>query len=540
MSDQCMEVAAARHRLAVRSPAAFILTLLLALVLSACATRPHADYERTPTFSLAGHKKTDLGRFFQEELDAHPGESGVALIRSSEWAFRVRAALADMAQKTLDLQYYIWDLDRAGSVLAERVLRAADRGVRVRILIDDINTGESEFEFAALDLHPNIEIRLFNPFGRRGLRGLDFVLDLDRVNHRMHNKAFIADNSLAIIGGRNIGDDYFGVDTVANFRDLDMTVVGPVVQDVSRSFDVYWNSEQAIPVSAIIDVESPGDETQSGRERFYDWVSNIDDFPYDIHHSREELFEQFEQFRPNFVWARAYALYDAPHKLKMDKNSLVDNKNRVAANLRQAAGGRRDELMLEAAYLIPGERGVEATRRQYMRGVRVRILTNSLATNDVAAAHAGYAKYRKDLLRAGAELYELRPDASLARRDWLMLAGKSRASLHTKAFVSDRNLVAVGSFNLDPRSEYLNTEIVVLVESPELAEQVRAYMQVGMAPENSYRVTLEPNEKGTQRLVWTTVDENGETVRYYTDPEAGTWQRFSAWLMSLLPIEEHL
>ncbi len=226
-------------------------TLLFALALGGCATRLPVAPERSPSSAFDKPLETELGRFFQAELTAHPGKSGVAMVSTSEWGFRARAGLANMAEKTLDVQYYIWEDDTTGKVLAERLLRAADRGVRVRMLLDDINAGDTDFQFARMDEHPNIEIRLFNPFANRSSRMPEFVFNLDRLNYRMHNKAYIADNAIAIVGGRNIGDDYFGVGSVANFRDLDLAIAGPAVRKISHSFDLYWNSEWAVPISAL-------------------------------------------------------------------------------------------------------------------------------------------------------------------------------------------------------------------------------------------------------------------------------------------------
>jgi len=517
----------------VRHCRSWCITLILALALGGCATRLPVAPERSSSTAFDKPLETGLGRFFQSELAAHPGKSGVAMVSTSEWGFRARAGLANMAEKTLDLQYYIWEVDSAGSILAERVLRAADRGVRVRMLIDDVNTGNTDFKFARMDDHPNIEIRLYNPFAKRDARISEFVFNVNRLNHRMHNKAFIADNALAIVGGRNIGNNYFGVDTVANFRDLDLALVGPVVQEVSRSFDEFWNSEWSVPVSYLVEETLTQQEFLTRKARLYDWVKNVQDFPYPIDTTSEALFVKLDEFRDNFVWTDVSIYYDAPDKLETGAEEVTDQ-------LRREGRDKQHELLVEAAYYIPGPRQLEATRLNHEKGIRQRLLTNSLATNDVAAAHAGYARYREQLIRNGVELYELRPDAGSVRKKWSLLAGRSRVSLHTKAFVADRETVAIGSFNVDPRSIALNTEIVVVIRNPGLAAQVADYMDSGVLSENSYRVLLEADEAtGNERLVWVT-EKDGQEVRYYSDPDVSVWRRFSAWFMSLLPIEEHL
>jgi len=511
------------------------LTLLFSacLLLAGCATTIPRDYERPVSSAFTEPGETELGRFFQSEMAAHPGKSGVVLVPTGEWGFRVRAGLSNQAEKTIDVQYYIWETDTAGIILAERILRAADRGVRVRMLLDHVTTKDTDFKFAQMDQHPNIEIRLFNPFANRGFRGLEFLFSLERLNHRMHNKAFIVDNAIAIVGGRNIGDNYFGVDSAENFRDLDLAVVGPVVQDVSRSFDQYWNSEFAVPISAIIEERLSEQEFQEKKAGVYRWVEEVNDYPYPIDTSSDVVMAKLEEVRGDFIWAPAKALYDEPSKLETKEEEVADHLILL--------GKEKDhEVIIESAYVIPGPEGVERTRLNKERGIRQRLLTNSLATNDVAAAHAGYAKYRRDLIRNGLELYELRPDASSVKKNWSALVGRSKASLHTKAFVVDRQLVAIGSFNVDPRSIALNTEIVILVESDELAARVLKYMDDGIRPENSYRVMLETDaETGTERLVWIT-EIDGEEVRYYSDPEVGIWRRFSTWFMGLFPIEKHL
>jgi putative cardiolipin synthase len=503
------------------------------LLLFGCATTIPEDYARPVSMSLADPADTRLGHFFQSGTDAHPEYSGVLLVPTGEWAFRTRAGLSNLAEKTIDLQYYIWEDDTTGTILAERILRAADRGVRVRMLLDHIKLAKSDFSLARMDRHPNIEIRLFNPFRNRSFRGFELLFSLDRLNHRMHNKAFIVDNTIAIVGGRNIGDNYFGIDAAENFRDLDLAVVGPVVQDVSRSFDQYWNSQYAVPVSAVIKEEFTEQELLDRKMKTYRWVADLEGFPYPIDVPRSTIMARLESLRDGLIWAPARIRYNDPNKLESDDEEVMDH-------LIELGRHKESELLVESAYVIPGPGNVERVRLNKELGIRQRLLTNSLATNDVAAAHAGYARYRRDLIRNGVEIYELRPDASSARKNWSLLAGRSRASLHTKAGVIDRQVVVVGSFNLDPRSTALNTEIVIMVESTELAAQIIDFMDDGVRPENSYHVVLETDpETGAERLAWLTVTD-GKEVRYHSEPEASLWRRFSTWLIGLLPMEKHL
>jgi putative cardiolipin synthase len=504
--------------------------LAVGLLLSGCATSLPPQHEAVPSVAYASPENTRLGQEIQPDLDRHPEKSGVALIRKGQRSLQARLDLAALAEKTLDLQYYRWAVDTSGILLAAEVIRAADRGVRVRILLDDINTADSDFKFARMELHPEIEIRLFNPFRHRGFRLFDFLSDLDRVNHRMHNKAMIADNAVAIAGGRNIGDEYFDADPVANFRDLDVALMGPIVREISTSFDEFWNSEWSIPIRDVVEVEMAPEEFPAAKERLYQLVAELKAHPYKLDRSIETIRDNFTAARSDFVWAPTRLIADSPFKISSEHDE-------VATGLR--ALDVDEELLMEAAYLIVQEDGMAFLRESQAEGVRTRILTNSLATNDVAAAHAGYANCRKDLIRNGVELYELRPDSRKRKRKWSMLSTKSIASLHTKVFVVDGETTIIGSYNTDPRSRDINTEMVVLIESEELANQVKAYMADGVTPQASYRVTLEKGERGFDRLVWTT-EENGETVRYTAEPEAGLWQRFNAWLISLFPIEDQL
>lgn len=506
---------------------------LTLLTICACASTIPTGYERTVSSALTDPGSTELGQVFAADIEAHPGQSGLALIPTGETAFRARIGLANQAERTLDLQYYIWEVDDSGVLLAERVMRAADRGVRVRILLDHVTTRASDLGFSYMDHHPNVEIRLFNPLLTRKSQIFEFMADFTRLNHRMHNKAFIADNAAAIVGGRNIGDTYFGVHEDANYRDLDLLAVGPVVQDVSFSFDRYWNSDLAVPVDVLIEDRLPAQEAQEKLDELYTHVADMNDFPYPVETPKSELIARLNALRDDLVWAKAKVLYDEPDR-------MADDEATVFEELVQSGEEKEHYIVVEAAYVVPDAFIIERAADNKAKGIRQRLLTNSMATNDVAAVHAAYSRYRLQLLRNGVELYELRPDAGKLNENWSALRGRSRAGLHTKVSVADDRVVAVGSFNLDPRSFNLNTEIVLLVESAELAAQVRDYMDGGVLPENSYRVMLETDEEtGRERVVWIT-EVAGEEVRYDSEPGVGSWQRFQTWLLGLLPIEAYL
>ena len=505
---------------------ACVFFLLIGLVLAGCATLPK-EYPRNPSTAITDYTGTSLDQLFEKDAAQHPGESGFAIIRHGRQAFTARVALTDLAEKSLDLQYYIWERDETGRILAERLVRAADRGVRVRVLLDDINTESDVPIAAALDVHPNIEVRIFNPFANRGARLFDFALDLDRVNHRMHNKLLVADNAVAIVGGRNIGNHYFGVATDANFRDLDIAAAGPVVRDASTVFDHFWNSDWAVPVSALLERPYTDADLQATVRSFRERIA-AEPYPYPLDQDVAALRADLTSIRDKFIWAPGQIVWDDPNDIKAG----VEH-GRLDKAFYRKLDTLQKEILIESAYFVAGDRGVAKARELHDRGIRIRVLTNSLATNDVLAAHAGYAKYREALLASGVELYELRPDAGAIKKK--VISGQSKAALHTKAMVFDRESVFIGSFNLDPRSANLNTEAGLYVESPELAEQVIAYMDEGVRPENSYRVMLDENG----HLVWET-EINGMAVIFHQDPETGFWDRFMSGFIGLLPVEHQL
>jgi len=504
----------------------YCLLLLIGVWTTSCATLPE-DYPRRTSTAIQDYLDTSVGRLIEETAVQHPDESGFAIIRHGREAFTARIAVADLAEKSLDVQYYIWEQDATGRIFAERLIQAADRGVRVRILVDDINLAGHDSRVAAVDAHPNIEIRIFNPFANRDKRGLDFLVDLNRINHRMHNKLMVIDNAVAIVGGRNIGNHYFGVATDANFRDLDIAAAGPVVRDASRVFDHFWNGDWAVPIAALVKRSHTEADLRAFVETVHTRIAE-DEYPYPLDQDVDDLKSALAAIRDQFVWAPGRIVWDDPAGIEEGIAEGV-----MIRRLFSKARTLQSELLIESAYFVTQDKAIDAMKELTERGVRVRVLTNSLASNDVVAAHAGHAKRRKQLLEDGIELYELRPDAGAVKQR--VITGESTAALHTKAAVFDRESVFIGSFNLDPRSASINTEAGLYVESPELAEQVVAFMDEGVQPQNSYRVLL--NEDGA--LVWTTEIE-GREVRYHEEPEATLGQRFMSGVIMLLPVEHQL
>jgi putative cardiolipin synthase len=438
--------------------------------------------------------------------------------------------MTELAEKTLDLQYFSWEADATGRILAERLVQAADRGVRVRILVDDLNVLGRDTVIAALDAHPSIEIRLFNPFAHRSGHLLDFIADFDRVNHRMHNKLFVMDNAVAIVGGRNIGNHYFEVHQQVNFRDLDVIAGGPVVREASGVFDHFWNSDWAVPIRAMVDRAATEADLRRVVQTLREWISK-EPYPYpypldqDVAGYKSDLMAIFDAL----VWAPGHMIFDDPNEIKQYGRTIT-----LSEGFGRRINHVKSELLIEVPYFMVRERGIAAVKQLRERGVRIRVLTNSLASNDVLAAHAGHAKHRDELIAAGVEIYELRSDPAVKKRIFY-LTGSSRSTLHNKVMVFDRKDVFIGSLNLDPRSLDINTEAGLYIESPELAAQVIAYMDEGVRAENSYRVLLDADGD----LYWVT-ETNGKIEQYDHDPNSTAWQRAKVRLIRMLPVMDQL
>lgn len=495
--------------------------------LAACASLPE-DYPRSESTAFTDYPSTTLGQIFTAPAGTPPEDSGFVLNAEGRRAFTARIALIDLADESIDLQYFIWEPDSTGRLLAERLLRAADRGVRVRALIDDIQVDGRDQLFAAFSAHPNIELRLFNPCANRNTLVFDYLFDMGRVNQRMHNKAFVVDNAVAIIGGRNVGDIYFQVATDHNYRDLDIAAVGPVVREISDVFDYFWNGDWSVPVEALVEESPTADDLEAVRGTIAQFVADARaTYPYPLEQDVELRKGQLEAIKPELIWAPGRIVWNDPAELGAD-----GEEGAIMRALVRKLDTIDEQLLIESAHFV-APRGAERVAKLQERGVRVRILTNSLASNDVIAAHAGHAKYRKALLESGAEIYEVRADSGEIKQK--VAISESRAALHTKAVAFDHDAIFVGSFNLDPRSANINTEAGLYVESPELAAELIAFMDEGVSPENSYRVELDR----TGELVWIT-EEDGSVVRLTEEPGNTFSRQFMTDLIIALPVEDQL
>lgn len=473
--------------------------------------------------------RTPLDQRIGAVTDARPGESGLLLLSENLDAFAARALSARHAGRSLDLMYYIWHEDLTGRLLLAEALAAAERGVRVRILIDDIGTSHAWDAMIALAHHPRIEIRLFNPTRARagGLRrGIEMALRAFSVTRRMHNKAWIADGRVAILGGRNIGDEYFDAAEHTNFRDMDVLAMGPAVAQTEKIFDDYWNSGVALPIARLSPLQDPGAALRREAPGLRATASEAAARPY-----LERLAERISLLDPAVArpdWtAVARVIADPPQKA-LGRNG----ENWLMHDLRPLFEAARERLEITSPYFIPGEQGTAILATLAAGGVSVSVLTNSLAATDVAAVHGGYARYRVPLLRAGVRLWELRPEDQ--ERNF-SLRGSSRASLHTKAFAADGHVGFIGSMNLDPRSASLNTEMGVLFDSEALVGKMGAVWRRDTAPARSYEVHLAPGGG----LEWS-ASRDGETVRYDREPETSLLRRLTARIIGMLPLESQL
>jgi putative cardiolipin synthase len=500
------------------------------LMLSACAGLPDVS-ERARSNAIIGSDRTTLAKYVQPLLVAHPGQSGSHAMPNGQDSFAARIALANAAQRSLDVQYFIWSRDLTGQALLESLVRAADRGVRVRVLLDDLGSSHSDRVLLALDSHPNIEIRLFNPVTFRSPKLVGMVAELSRIDRRMHNKSFIADGRIAIVGGRNIADEYFAARSGTNYGDLDVVTIGPVVKEVSNAFDLYWNSRPVIAVTDVAHQRRAAQELAAIREGLTaEWsAARISAYGKSVRQS--EFTQQLKAHRVSWYWGQSRVITDNPEKAL---TSATDESTHLAPKLRAEANATRKELFLVSPYFVPRETGVSLLAAARQRGVRVVVVTNSLASTDGKAAFSGYQPSRKALLRAGVELYELKPQVGEERlRIRWASPGSAGAGLHAKTFSFDRRTLFIGSFNFDPRSRDLNTEIGVLIDCPALASRLPEKLGPTLATE-AYRVELEGN-----RLVWVT-QQDGREVRYYNEPTTTFGRRVSTWLVGLLPIKREL
>ncbi|QMT32506.1 phospholipase D family protein [Alysiella filiformis] len=500
--------------------------LLLACVLSACTSLPDLQ-QRTPSIYIPTQHAPRLEQVLQLPSVQHtaPPNAHVHILDKAQDAFVARATLIDHADVSLDLRYYIWRDDVSGRLLLQKLWQAAQRGVRVRLLLDDNNTRGMDNILFALNQHDKIEVRLFNPFLNRRWRALGYLSDFPRVNRRMHNKSFTADNRVSIIGGRNVGDEYFHTHAETLFSDMDVLLSGSIVTQISADFDRYWQSNSSYPLESIIKkipapqlanalqiLQSP---PQPKAHLYLNSLKNTD--------LNQAIAHKNVQHLP----AQADLISDDPAKA-LDRHTSVN----IASSLNAALKQPQSEIYLVSPYFVPTQKGTQKIQEWAKQGKNITVFTNSLRATDVAAVHSGYARYRKALLQAGVRLFEFKPDHAVPSNKDKGLTGNSSASLHAKTFIVDRQRVFVGSLNLDPRSARLNTEMGVVIHNAALASQMQRQMQQ-QAQEVAYRVSLDPHGKPQ----WQD-PQTGKTS--HREPEARFWKRTISKILSWLPIERLL
>jgi putative cardiolipin synthase len=501
--------------------------LVVSLTVASCALPRHVD--RPPSSALLDTNQTTLGQMLDPAIEAHPGESGFVLYNTGGGAIQARVALADAAQSSIDAQYFLWAGDAIGRVLTDRIIAAADRGVRVRLLIDDYNNRGHDIAFETLAAHPNIEVRVFNPYARGTMRILQYLGRFNELNRRMHNKVFVADGKVAVVGGRNLSDDYFGLGTKLSFRDFDLLAIGPVVAQAEGSFDEYWNSRWSYPITSLRK-PTPRAKLAETLARFHERLEqDLAHFPYALPRDRQEAIAWLQKLEDKAIWAPAEEVSNHPSTAgKPSKAPPGPVFDTMVALARQA----RHEVVAENAYLLPQQKNAPGYRELRERGVTVRLLTNSLASTDVVAVNAHYSSTRPELARLGVELYEMKPWAA-SRQLHIAHADTSRAhlALHGKAAVFDRCTVVVGSFNLDPRSAALDTETVFVIHSPELAAQFLDAFATDFEPANAWRIV---EVAGRHKVAWITE----QPVRPVAEPHdpASAWRRFVRTIEKVLPI----
>jgi putative cardiolipin synthase len=486
---------------------------------------------RKQAYMIDDGEATGLGKQFGPQTAEQPGKTGVYLLPNGRDAFAARVLLARMSEKSLDIQYYMYHqgTDTVGGLLTYEVLKAADRGVRVRMLLDDIYGNQDEDTWIGLDSHPNIEVRFWNPWKRGGSRLIQSVVRAAEIDYRMHAKSYTADNQVTILGGRNIGDEYFDADKDVAFADIDVFSVGPSVREVSTEFDTYWNAEHAFPAGILI---RPGTEQdlaalRSKKDAFYASQSTS---AYVKALNDSNLAKGLKDNSLALSWSDARVIHDSPQKEDLKR---AGKDELLISQLAPYMTSAKKTVDIVSPYFVPGHNATEALCKLSQDGVEVRILTNSLASNDVSAVHAGYAKYRRKLLRCGVRLFEL--DESLKSKETKMftwLPSLAKSSLHAKTMVFDGEIMFVGSFNFDSRSLFINNEIGLLFRDPEIAGASAKHFE-----DNVNKAAFEVSfsrEGGRENMQWTG-GQGGPDVVMKKEPYATTMQKLSVFIVKWVP-----
>jgi putative cardiolipin synthase len=505
------------------------------MVSASCGTsRP--DAAALPTVGFIS--KETISQACRQRTVHGSGTSGFEILPGGEESYHARLAMVEAAQRTLDVQYFIWKDDVVGTVFADRLLAAADRGVRVRLLLDIANGAQKEVSSAALAAHPNIQVGFFNPMTEmKGIfagNPIPVIGEIDRMQCRMHNKLMVADNAIVIGGGRNLGDTYFGIHRQHNMRDLDFIAIGPVVSDSLKSFELFWRS----PLTYIDDQAKVTDRERKKLQGLRNHIARKkrslarrSGSPFPTSLSRTESLQVLRKMTGRMIWAQYKFVADPPERMLRQTRVTSPVSHQVENALRNA----RSEVVMHAAYFIPQKDTLELLRQISARGAHVQVLTNSLASIDGLPAMAGIANRRSDALDTGIGLYELNSRAP-SREDYIRVRRLTPMGMHTKGIVVDNRISFIGSYNMDPRSKYINTETGVIIQSAPLAARLQTYLQQDLQPTHCWHITRD--SKGS--ILWSGQKPDGRLKVHHADPHASLGRRLGYWFFRLLPWEDFL
>lgn len=507
-----------------------LLSVMLIAQLSGCASLP--DYTPEPEPPRPDLSQTTLYQKTAAAAASYPGRSGFFPLNDGIDALAARLWMIESAEKTLDLQYYIWHDDMVGRVLHNRLLAVADKGVQVRLLLDDLDTKGKDPVLAMLNAHPNIQVRIFNPFANRDRRWLDAFGRAAQLNHRMHNKAIIADDAVVIMGGRNIGAEYFNASTDVGFSDMDVLAIGPVAREVEASFSQFWQSPWSYPHQALYRqpaVSAPA--MQAFRQKSDQYLQQAARGAYAAALNSRWREHTGVLQASDFSWGHWQLFADQPEKIVAP---AISSDSHLAPHLLQVLAASEQDILIISPYFVPGEVFSQLLSDKVAKGIRVRVLTNSLAANDVPLVHAGYSRYREMLLEGGVELFEYKASDPMMqpvkKSGW---TGSSHSSLHGKVMGFDLQRIFVGSFNLDARSVNLNTELGVLFDNPALARRLSTDFDAQVRY-RAYQLSLDPGGG----LIWSTGTDQRQ--QFDKEPESHWWNRLLVSVFSFFVPESQL
>lgn len=522
------------------------LLVSMCLLAAGCAALPaQVALQKPASKALDPSQPTTLGTIFSPLAAEHAGESGFRLVSAGLDGLTARIEMIDSAERAIDLQSYIFHADGSGNLVAQALMRAAGRGVRVRILVDDAETDKGDERILSLAADPGIEVRIFNPLRYRGhlqvIRGAEFFFGKARLDYRMHNKLLVIDNAVAVIGGRNIGDQYFQIDPQSQFGDDDVLTTGPIVQQLSGVFDEFWNCPMAVPAQAIDRHHASAHELSEYQDRLAAYRQHLDAIRSNGPPAAARTpFADIVSQRAPLVWSKVELAYDSPDKKAVEAGAATGRLIYKPVEERASAVGT--ELLIVTPYFVPSPDELAILVADRGRRARVRILTNSLEAAPNVAAHSGYTNCRTQLLQKGVELHEVRAllGSTKGSGQGKAISRFGNFGLHGKLYVFDRKALFIGSMNFDRRSKYLNTEIGLLIDSPALSRDVAARFESLTQLENAYHVSIdEASTARSPRLLWTT-RRDGKTVSYRDEPARNARQRVQMRLLSLLPLDREL